>query len=697
MMNRREGNESRMERKEFGEPVQTATVVGAAYGIHRTTLTQAAKAGVLGRSAYRSGDAWLIKTDHPDFWEWVQGHEYHPRVKGYRKQQAARAAQQALLEESETQETSSEAPAESPEGGVSEVPGTPEQKQKEGVQDEPPADTSRPIPGGGAQADSARRVDPEIEPDLAALVAEELPAGATDTLGAARRRRRLIAYVDVRRGEGVTDAGERFTFGTQASLQEVLQAVPQLGDMNQVRLWICGALPTDASGSYEGWVLAKELRQRYTTGARGHYLSDERPEETVARYRRRGSDHEIEIRHVFSWLGTECRAGEAHEAITLLSRYLQATFGEVASAYATPALTFQSLWSRINRIQKRTFNPLPAPIRETIRSHAGQGRIELCTLPELKRLPGLYYYDGIFMYSALAWGLPTELAIHDRRNEYAGKVAARYRIRYTVPPEWKHLGLFMTPREQVTGNQRDWHTWSFPGADSAGSTYETWVDGSELDVLSTVYPTIVQGFASWRITILERIVFKSEKESAQKKPLDGLVEKLAMLREKVERDALENPEQARVYQLVRGGIRNIVLHGIGTFNRASRNVTYILGMDEPAPSGYVSRREIDEHTVWYSVPAATEGYSQQFDHPEWAAQVWARCRARMIKAALTLPREAIIAVRTDAIALTQEQPDWNTNTKRGTLRLKWAIRQPVKAPHTYEALDLLQRQQEKER
>ncbi|GCE16203.1 hypothetical protein [Dictyobacter kobayashii] len=94
-----------MEKKTFGEPVQTATVVGAAYGIHRTTLTQAAKAGVLGRSAYRSGDAWLIKTDHPDFWEWVQEHEYHPRVKGYRKQQAAKAAQQGLLEEAEKPET----------------------------------------------------------------------------------------------------------------------------------------------------------------------------------------------------------------------------------------------------------------------------------------------------------------------------------------------------------------------------------------------------------------------------------------------------------------------------------------------------------------------------------------------------------------------------------------------------------------
>ncbi|GLV56075.1 hypothetical protein KDH_29190 [Dictyobacter sp. S3.2.2.5] len=693
-----------MEKKTFGEPVQTATVVGAAYGIHRTTLTQAAKAGVLGRSAYRSGDAWLIKTDHPDFWEWLRGHEYHPRVKGYRKQQAAKAAQQRLLEE----EGMDVPPQEAHEMAGSptvhqEARREPEQKQQEAVTKEPPAEGDRraaPSSGGDAPMDRARHGDPVREPDLVVSVVEDAvdeAAGATEAGVSARRQRRLIAYMDVRRGEGMTDAGERFTFGAQASLSEVLAAVPQLGDTNQVRLWLCGELPTDTSGSYEGWVLARELRQRYTTGARGHYLSDERPEETVARYRRRGSEQELEIRHVFSWFGTECTATEAYEAIRLLSRYLQATFGEEASAYATPALTFQALWTRLNRLQKRSFAPLPAPIRETIRSHAGQGRIELCTLPELKRLPGLYYYDGIFMYSALAWGLPTELAIHDSRNEYAGKVAARYRIRYTIPTDWQHLGLFMTPRDAITGNQRDRHTWSFPGAESAGQTYETWVDGSELDVLSSAYASIEEGFAVWRITILERIVFKPEKASTQKKPLDGLVEKLANLREKVERDAQETPDETRVYQLVRGGIRNIVLHGIGTFNRSSRTVTYILGMDESAPNGYSSRREIDADTVWYSVPAATEGYSQQFDHPEWAAQVWARCRARMIKAALMLPRESIIAIRTDAIALTQEHADWNANTRRGTLRLKWAIRQPVKAPHTYEALDQMQRKPGKDR
>ncbi|WP_201388911.1 hypothetical protein [Ktedonobacter sp. SOSP1-52] len=41
-----------------------------------------------------------------------------------------------------------------------------------------------------------------------------------------------------------------------------------------------------------------------------------------------------------------------------LTWYLQATFGEEVSAYTTPALPSQSIWTRQNRIQKRSFTPL---------------------------------------------------------------------------------------------------------------------------------------------------------------------------------------------------------------------------------------------------------------------------------------------------------------------------------------------------
>ncbi|GCE16201.1 hypothetical protein [Dictyobacter kobayashii] len=110
---------------------------------------------------------------------------------------------------------------------------------------------------------------------------------------------------------------------------------------------------------------------------------------------------------------------------------------------------------------------------------------------------------------------------------------------------------------------------------------------------------------------MERIVFKPEKASVQKKPLDGLVEKLATLREKVERDSQERPELDRCISWCVGDPQHCVARD-WHLSSSSRNVTYILGIEEPAPNGYSSRREIDTDTVWYSVPAATERLSQQF-------------------------------------------------------------------------------------
>lgn len=85
-----------------------------------------------------------------------------------------------------------------------------EQKQQEAVTEELLAEGDRPtapIPGGDACMDEICRGDATIERDLVGTVAEDnvnLSAGATDGEDSThRRRRRLIAYVDVcRRGRG---------------------------------------------------------------------------------------------------------------------------------------------------------------------------------------------------------------------------------------------------------------------------------------------------------------------------------------------------------------------------------------------------------------------------------------------------------------------------------------------------------------
>lgn len=490
------------------------------------------------------------------------------------------------------------------------------------------------------------------------------------------------AYVDVIQGCGITESGKMIDVPAGCTLAELARAVEQIGNIE--RVFLCGTLPD----VYEEWLLDTALYQNYAS--EGCYFDPKDPSAHVVRFKHRVTGNKLVIRSMSVWMGdSEYTVEQAREAVALLTQYLQGSFTHDTSVYSTPAQTFQQIWTRQNRIDKKAYPLLPQEIRNIIRSTSGQGRVELCTQEDIKKLPGLHYYDGVFMYAALARGsMPTEVETHDNENVYAGYTPARYRIRYTVPTDWQHIGLFMTPRTQVTGHVDE--AWYYPAEKEQGRTFETWVDGAEIDVLRTVYGDVETGMKAWDITILERIVFKQEKDSANKKPLGSITNKIIKMREQVEQDARLDTSRTVVFKLVRGMARNIELHGIGVFHRNKRALTVIQRKGEPAPDVILAAPQAlgDDLTI-YSVPGKVDAYSEQFDHPEWTASIWARCRARMAKWALSLPREAIIAIRTDAIATTQEVADWKASEKVGTLREKWTIRKPLKAPHTYEELDML--------
>ena len=485
------------------------------------------------------------------------------------------------------------------------------------------------------------------------------------------------AYVDVIQGHGITESGTTIDLPANCSLVDLVKCVEQIGTIE--RVFLCGLLPDD----YEQWLLDTAIHQDYTTGERGHYFDPKDHTGHVARFKHRVTGDKLEIRSMSAWLGDSGYTVEqARDAVLLLTQYLQGVFTDDTVVYATPSQTFQQIWTQQNRLERKSYDLLPQNIRDIIHATSGQGRVELCTQEDIKKLSELHYYDGIFMYAGLTWGMPTELETHDHENAYAGKVPARYRISYTVPTDWQHVGLFMTAK----GNE----AWFYPGDRHQGQTFETWADGAELDVLREHYGDIETGMRAWNITILERIVFKPEKDSTAKKPLDAIIKKLVTMREQVEKDARLDTSRTALYKMVRGMVRNIVLHGIGAFHRNKRDITVILRRDEEAPDTInAAPKELGDDLYIYSIPGKVDAYSEQFDHPEYSALVWARCRARMTKWALSLPRESIIAIRTDAIATTQEVPAWKSSEKVGTLREKWTIRKQIKAPHSYEELDSL--------
>jgi len=486
-----------------------------------------------------------------------------------------------------------------------------------------------------------------------------------------------VLYVDMSSGQSVTESGIRFDFAPGCSLLDLLKAAVKHTPVN--RVYLCGDLPA----GYLEWLTAPEMYKYWRTQKIGHMLDGNNQDDYVARYEHRVSGKKLDIRSIERWIGDHAVSiFEARSAMLLLTQYVRGLFPLFSHLSGTPASTFEVLWQQYNALEKKTFSPLPENIRAALHE-TGQGRIEYLEDNCNRAIPGLYYYDGIFMYAALTWDLPTEIETHDTKDSYAGKQLARYRIRFTVPHHWPHIGPF---------GVREGERWIYPGLYYRGQTFESWVDGAELDALLQVYSVYFTGksvFMDWDITILERIVYKSGKDSAASRPLDGVINKLVKLREKIEEDGKQDAKHARAYQLARAGMRNIVLHGIGGFNRQAGTRTYIGMAQEMPPAGFIDRNELDDGRIIYILPESTE--ATRFSHPEWPACVWGRCRARMFKHAMAVPYESLITIRTDAIAVTQRMAAWENGKKTGELRRKWAVEKRLNAPRTAQDFDTLQR------
>lgn len=528
-------------------------------------------------------------------------------------------------------------------------------------------------------------------------------------------RRWGTVYADIRAGRAITESGAAFTFPENCSLSTFLALALDITPVN--RVFLCGALPgeTESTEHYINWLADGSMMAEYKTDKRCHYLPIDDKDACTARYQHRVTNNRIDIRSIAGWLGDDrdttgqqlYTIEDARAALALVERYIKMRFPFFKHISGTPSTTFKNLWEEGNRIAGKQFTPLASDVQRLIRNVRGQGRIEFFADHSAgKKLPGLHYYDGIFMYAALTGELPTELRSHDTVNEYAGYTPARYRITYTVPMDWQHVGFFMTRRNDGG--------WFYPGAGCSGQSFETWADGAELMVLIQHYAQPItppenatkaeiaalkkaaqsqsqaRAFAAWNITICERLVFAPAKES--QKPLETITGKIVALREQIDIDRRQDAENARIYGLARGAIRNILLHGIGSFSRGQKTRSFIALASEGRPKGFDRNCEewpMDDKRVLYTMPEPESDDPQAF--PQWAALVWARCRARMTKHALSQPYENIIAIRTDAIAVAQPVDAWEHGTKTGELRCKWRVPKRLSGPSTDMELDELQR------
>jgi hypothetical protein len=348
---------------------------------------------------------------------------------------------------------------------------------------------------------------------------------------------------------------------------------------------------------------------------------------------------------------------------------LQKSFGYHAHIFPTGNLTGRSLWTLTRPNWREDFPPLPEPLQSFYRETSGQGRTEVTTLPELETIPGGFVYDMRFAYGASCEGLPAgppereawpTLRPWSDDDRYR---RGRYHIRFRIPDDWNHIGLFMVKRpKRDTG-------WIYPA--DPGGEYETWATNAEVAL------ALRHG---WRVEVDERITFPHT--NTVPRPLDVWVKRLRKL-------WYEQADDVPVQDAV----RDIVIQTIGGFHAHRRRMDDWVPDSEPRPA---DARDIHwnrakgriEFTHWAPLPAKDLPYS----HVEWSIDIWARIRCKLLdfkeRGALSVPRQHVLGMRTDALYLAVD-PRWEDDGAIGSFRLRAGRTGPLDAPHDAKSLRLI--------
>ena len=448
------------------------------------------------------------------------------------------------------------------------------------------------------------------------------------------------------------------------------------------RVYLTGARPADPDG---GATIAEQVRAWALAdpgegwSPESHYLAD--PDLPVLRFTHT-SGHRVTVMRAAAWWGeTDDDAETCANAWMKLREALDRVPAFSGAGLAdTPATTGRALWLRTIP-EGKSYPVLSAEVRELIGATAGQGRIELRPAPAGERRNGVYraddftYLDGRFMYAALTWGMPVgepvrwtgeqvdALSARDFTKVIRGR--GRWRVTYTVPDGWEHVGMFMAPAD---GDGRG--GWCYPN--QPGQTFTTWADGSE------VWAGMEHG---WEPTIHEGMTWD------EGKPLDAWHDALVSIWE----SASASP--TRTGRLAARAIRSILLYTVGAFATRAHPITRsapIDGPDPEVPAGTEVRR-VGENLVW-TEPGKVSAWTEQTAHPEWSATVWARARTRLLTGrgvgqervgALHLPADRIVAFATDALYLAGGAPVWSDDGKPGRFRVKGIRPGAFEWPETY--------------
>jgi hypothetical protein len=382
----------------------------------------------------------------------------------------------------------------------------------------------------------------------------------------------------------------------------------------------------------------------------------------------------IEVRSAAEWVGPDLHAALAQRAWDRLRHDLQAAFGERAVLLSSPAQTGQDVLERSLPRQKGeggtltpyTFPTIPDAALDVLYTTSGQGRMEL--FPHERPIERLYGLDGVWMYAACLSNLPSGPLTMDTKTEPPGWATGFLTASVRVPDTWAHIGLLP---EVYDGDD--------------GLTHRRW-PRTPGQWFASVMTTAEYGLAvsqGWDIRIKRRYLWH--------KPLCDPArpwrDKLVSLRERYETQAKRGDIVAKA---LAGTVRRLMLNTIGLwFSHQAFTDGYVRREDVSKLMGEHPGAQLRVHgRHWFYVRIPRDPAGNAWQHPEWAAQVWGKARARLASVALGMPFDSLVSLRTDAIWATYD-PGWPDVGKPGTFRLKEIVEGPLSAPRNESDMRLL--------
>jgi hypothetical protein len=204
-----------------------------------------------------------------------------------------------------------------------------------------------------------------------------------------------------------------------------------------------------------------------------HHLDTSHAASCVLRFRHTADGRQLEVCSIGGWvgdaLGASCTPADARDALTWLTVHIAYAFDGAAllgSAGQNGLHTWRHCAERPGQDGRPLLDRypvLPEDLRALLHHTSGQARIErfLPTAPgHAALLPRLSHYDGRLMYAASMSGLGVGPVTHDNLPDFAPYRPAWYRVRFTVPRDWRHPGVLGV---QVPGIRRTWEWPAEPG------------------------------------------------------------------------------------------------------------------------------------------------------------------------------------------------------------------------------------------